>query len=76
VERGFLSFGANTTCSIPFEPARLDDSNGIEHAVIAPKPMELTPNMEMVGERLLRAQLFEFRCYCNVLYTIGTRSMR
>jgi hypothetical protein len=38
--------------------------------------MELPPNMEMVGERLSGARVFEFWCYCNVLYTIGTGSMR
>ena len=38
--------------------------------------MELPPNMEMVGERLDGARAFEFWCYCNVLYTIGTGSMR
>jgi len=38
--------------------------------------MELPLNMEMVGERLGGARVFEFWCYCNVLYTIGTGSMR
>ena len=38
--------------------------------------MELPPNMDMVGQRLGGARVFEFWCYCNVLYTIGTGSMR
>jgi hypothetical protein len=38
--------------------------------------MELPPNMEMVGERLGEVRVFEFCSYCNVLYTIGTGSMR
>ena len=74
--RGLLSIGANATCSTPLEPARWDDSNGIDHAVIASEPMELPLNIEMVGERLGGARAFEFWCYCNVLYTIGTGSMR
>src|SRR3978361_526632 len=32
--------------------------------------------MEMVGKRLGGARVFEIWCYCNVLYTIGTGSMR
>src|ERR1700709_1029525 len=48
----------------------------LDHAVIAPKPMKLPPNMEMVGERLRGAPVFEFWCYFNVLYTSGTGSMR
>ena len=32
--------------------------------------------MEMVGERLGGARVFGIWCYCNVLYTIGTGSMR
>src|SRR5712671_4572872 len=38
--------------------------------------MELPPNIDMVGESLGGARVFGFSCYCNVLYTIGTGSMR
>jgi hypothetical protein len=71
-----LSFGAIERCFISLEPARWDDSNGIALSVIAPKPMELPPNMGMGGERLGKARVFEFWCYCIVLNTIGTGSMR
>ena len=67
---GLLSFGAIATCSTPLEPAPWDDSNGIDHAMIAPNSMQLHPNREMVGERLSGARVIEFWCYCNVLYTI------
>jgi hypothetical protein len=58
--RGFLGFGAIATCSIQLELARWDDSNGVEHSVIVPKPIELTSNMRMVEERLSWAQVFGF----------------
>jgi hypothetical protein len=48
----------------------------MKNAVIVPNPMELPPNMEMVGERLGGARVFELWCYCNVLYTIGTGLIR
>jgi hypothetical protein len=48
----FFSFDAMEMFSIALELARRNNSNGIDHAVIAPKPMELPPNMEMGGERL------------------------
>jgi hypothetical protein len=49
-------------CSLPLEPAGWNDSNGICLAVIASRPMELPPNMEMVGERLGGALVFEYWC--------------
>jgi hypothetical protein len=66
----YLRFGAIATFAIPLEPARKDDSNGIEHSVIAPKPMELPPNMEMGGKRLGGPRAFEFWYYCKVLYSM------
>jgi hypothetical protein len=40
---GYLRFGAISSCCIPLEPDRCDDSNGIEHALIAPKEYGATP---------------------------------
>jgi hypothetical protein len=70
--QGLLGFGAIATCSIPLNPARLDDSNSVEHHVKASQPMKLRPKMELLGERLGGALYFEVWCYCNVLFTIGT----
>jgi hypothetical protein len=49
VGRGILSFGAIAMYSIPLEIAQYENSNVIEHTVIALKPLELSPNMKKVG---------------------------
>jgi hypothetical protein len=44
--------------------------------MIALKPTEQPLNMEMAEEMLDGARIFEFWYYCNMLYIIGTGSVR